>query len=70
MRKAPAKRAALPFRQSDISRAIKGVVKAGFGPVWRVEVKPDGTIVVVVGGPQDQNCGAPPPIRNPWDEVV
>lgn len=36
------------FRQSEVSRAAKGVQRAGF-QVARVEVDQDGKIVVVVG---------------------
>jgi hypothetical protein len=51
------------FRQSDVTRAVKAVVAAGVGVV-RVEINPDGKIVIVAGSPvrddQDRN-------RNEWD---
>jgi hypothetical protein len=42
------------FRQSDVTRAIKATKAAG-EDVTRVEIGPDGRIVVIVGKP-----GAPP----------
>ena len=41
-------RGPLPFRQTDVARAIKGAVAAGLA-VQRVEVDKAGKIVVVVG---------------------
>ena len=35
-----------PFRQADISRAVKGATAAGL-VIGRVEIDPDGTIVIV-----------------------
>jgi hypothetical protein len=39
-------RAPLPFRQRDLTRAIRAVTVAGVG-IARVEIGPDGKIVVV-----------------------
>jgi hypothetical protein len=48
------------FKQIDVTRAAKGVVKAGL-PVGRIEIDRDGKIVIMV---QD----APPAIEgNDWD---
>jgi hypothetical protein len=45
------------FKQGDVTKAIKAAVKAGL-PVARVEVSPDGRIVVIAGKPeQGQNSG-------------
>jgi hypothetical protein len=41
-------RGPLPFRQTDVARAIKGAVAAGL-TVQRVEVDKAGKIIVVVG---------------------
>ena len=45
-------RGPLPFRQTDVARAIKGAVAAGL-TVQRVEVDKAGKIVVVVGSPAE-----------------
>ncbi len=45
-------RARTPFRQTDISRAIKAVEKAGKS-VARVEVDHNGRIVVICGEPEE-----------------
>jgi hypothetical protein len=45
-------RGPLPFRQTDVARAIKGAVAAGL-TVQRVEVDKAGKIVVVVSGPAE-----------------
>lgn len=48
------------FKQIDVTRAAKGVVKAGL-PVGRIEIDRDGKIVILV---QD----APPDTEgNDWD---
>jgi hypothetical protein len=36
------------FKQSDVTRAVKAVAKAGL-PVGRVEITPDGKIVIRTG---------------------
>jgi hypothetical protein len=54
------------FRQADVTRAVKGLVAAGF-EVARVEVDKDGKIIVVPGKPaasmDDKAMG-------PWDKAV
>lgn len=52
------------FREADVSRAIKGALKAGL-PVLRVEIDRDGKIVVLIGEPHPANRS-----RNEWDEVL
>lgn len=55
------------FKQADVSKAIKAAVKAGL-TVGRVEISPDGRIVVVAGAlGQGQNSGATE--VNEWDAV-
>lgn len=44
----PFTRARTPFRQVDISRAVKGANAAGL-IIGRVEIDPDGKIVIVSG---------------------
>jgi hypothetical protein len=58
-------RGPLPFRQTDVARAIKGAVAAGL-TVQRVEVDKDGKIVVVIGEPGKAEVvtGA-----NEWDRI-
>jgi hypothetical protein len=49
------------FRQADVTKAVKAVVAAG-REVQRVEIDPDGKIVVFA-------CGSPPASTNgPTDE--
>jgi len=48
-------RRAFAFRQSDISRAIKGAQAAGIS-VKRIEIDPAGKIVIMSGGPEE-NAG-------------
>jgi hypothetical protein len=45
-------RAASPFRQADVTRAIKGAVAAGVD-IARVEIDRTGKIVIVTGKPLD-----------------
>lgn len=51
------------FTQSDLRRAAAGVRAAGL-PIARIEVEPDGRIVVVVGEP-----GEEPDRANPLDRI-
>jgi hypothetical protein len=44
------RRAPLPFRQRDLTRAIRAVAVAGLG-IASVEIGPDGKIVVVTQQP-------------------
>jgi hypothetical protein len=55
------------FRQTDLTRALKGARAAGMG-IARVEIEKDGKIVVVPGEQQkgsSESVTAP----NEWDEV-
>jgi hypothetical protein len=54
------------FKQGDISKAIKAAVKAGL-PVARVEVSPEGRIIVIAGKPEQEQ--APTAEANEWDSV-
>jgi hypothetical protein len=58
-------RGPLPFRQTDVARAIKGAVAAGL-IVQRVEVDKAGKIVVVVGEP---GKAEPDTSSNSWDSI-
>jgi hypothetical protein len=52
------------FRQSDLTRALRGAAKAGM-LVERVEIEASGRIVIFSGVPG--SGGAP---LNPWDEEL
>lgn len=54
------------FRQSDLTRALKGAQAAGLS-VARVEVDASGKLVVVIGEPAKAAEGQP---TNEWDEVL
>ena len=43
-------RGPLAFKQSDVTRALKGTVKAGM-EASRLEIDKDGKIVVIIGKP-------------------
>jgi hypothetical protein len=60
-------RRACTFKQSDITRAVKGVVAAGV-EVMRVEVDTNGKIVVVAGKPATSDSGALQE-SNEWDRI-
>lgn len=51
------------FKQSDVTRALKGVEKAGMR-VGRVEITPNGKIVIQSQDDSDNR------IRNEWDDVL
>ncbi len=61
-------RARLLFKESDVTRAVKAVRKAGLD-VTRVEIDQDGKIVVTVksdnGDGEDRTVKA----ANPWDDA-
>ena len=40
------------FREADVKRAAAGVMRAGV-PIARVEIDPDGKIVIIAGQPQE-----------------
>jgi hypothetical protein len=58
-------RAASSFRKGDVRRAVEAVRAAGEA-VSRVEVGPDGKVVVVIDKPE---CSGNK-INNEWDEVL
>ncbi|MFG1266910.1 hypothetical protein V5F40_02985 [Xanthobacter sp. DSM 14520] len=59
-------RTAARFTQADIARALRGVRASGVKA--NVEVKPDGTIVIV---PQDGKTETPPPAaQKPEREII
>jgi hypothetical protein len=57
-------RAAQTFKQGDVTKALKGAVKAGLR-VQRVEIDREGKIVVITGG--DMLASAI--TGNEWDNV-
>lgn len=61
MTTAPARRTS--FKQSDVTRAVKGVEKAGVR-VGRVEITPNGKIIIQSQGDADDRT------RNEWDDVL
>lgn len=48
------------FKQADVTRAAKGVVKAGL-TVGRVEIDRDGRIIIMIGDPETLTE------KNDWD---
>lgn len=52
------------FQQREITRAILAAKAAGCDGV-RIEIKPDGTMVITTG-----NLAEAAPCRNPFDEVL
>jgi hypothetical protein len=57
------------FKTSDITRAFKGALAAGVERP-RVEVDPNGRIVVLFDDGQTVPEGLPPEDVNPWDEAL
>jgi hypothetical protein len=45
------------FKQADMTKAVKAAVRAGL-TVGRVEISPDGRIVVIAGAPGLEQDGA------------
>lgn len=56
-----------PFRQVDVTRALKSAKAAGL-PVREYGIDANGKITVKIGEP-DQTSAAPSP-DNEWDEVL
>lgn len=54
---------ALPFRQGDVTRALKAIVKAG-QTVRTIRITPGGEIAIDLGSPDDIKSG------NEWDTVL
>ena len=55
--------AAARFKEADITRAMKGAIKAGMR-IGRVEIDPNGKIVIL------SESVAPPVDPNPWDNIL
>lgn len=51
------------IKQADLTRLIKGAVNAGVA-VGRIEVKPDGSVIIFPGTGQEQVS------VNPFDEML
>lgn len=59
--------AAVRFRQSDVTRTVKGLVDAGL-QVARIEICPKtGRIIAYTGEPEPTNDNGGP---NEWDDVL
>jgi hypothetical protein len=56
--------AAARFKQEDITRAVRGVEKAGIR-VGRVEIDRDGRIVIL-----SESAAPPAAAPNPWDDEL
>jgi hypothetical protein len=56
------------FKQSDLTKALKGTAKAGIA-VDRVEIEKDGKIVIVTARPED-TANEEQPRKNEWDGVL
>ena len=59
-------RAPLPFKESDVTRAVKAVRKAGLD-VAQVKISPDGQIVVIVKSDDGEDRMVES--TNPWDDA-
>jgi hypothetical protein len=57
-------RGRLPFKQGDVTRALRGVSAAG-QPVRRIEINREGKIVVFVGKPDEREGLG----DNEWDKI-
>jgi hypothetical protein len=53
------------FKQGDVTKACKGMVKAGLS-VRRVEIDREGKLVIITGKPEEMPTGAN---ENEWDSV-
>jgi hypothetical protein len=51
------------FRKNDLRRAVEAAMKATGAPVARIEIDPNGKIIIITGKPGDTTC-------NEWDEVL
>jgi hypothetical protein len=56
-------RAPSTFRQQDVTKAVKAVAAAGVD-IRRIEVAPDGRIIIIVGNGKPDQWEA-----NSWDRV-
>ena len=57
------------FRMMDVQRAMKGALAAGIDRP-RIEIDPDGKIVVMVDLPEPASAADPIEEANPWDEAI
>ena len=55
------------FRQTDVTKAVKAVVRAGV-EVGRVEISPEGRIIVIAGRPTEGHSTQTE--TNEWDSVA
>jgi hypothetical protein len=53
------------IRQTDVEKVVRAALKAGL-PVARVEVSPEGRIIVIAGLQEQDN----PTTENEWDAVT
>jgi hypothetical protein len=53
----------------DVQRAMKGALAAGIERP-RVEIDPDGKIVVIIDRPEPALVAEPIKEANPWDEAI
>jgi hypothetical protein len=58
-------RGAQTFTQSDVTKAIKAAVRAGL-PVARVEISPEGRIIVIAGKAAPEQDAAPQTPLEEW----
>lgn len=56
------------FKQRDVTKAVKAMVKAGIAVGW-VEIDKDGKIVIVPARPEGAANGEKPG-KNEWDGVL
>jgi hypothetical protein len=56
------------FKQRDVTKAIRGTVKAGIA-IKRVEIDKDGKIIIVTAKAEDAVNGDNPE-KNEWDGVL
>jgi hypothetical protein len=61
--------APLLFKESDVTRAVKAVRKAGLD-VTRVEISPDGKITVIVKSDNGEGKDRKVEATNPWDDAA
>jgi hypothetical protein len=55
------------IRQTDVEKVVRAALKAGL-PVARVEVSPEGRIIVIAGLPEQEQDN--PTTENEWDAVT
>ena len=62
-------RALSPFRQQDVTRAVKAVAAAGVG-IARVEIDKSGKITIIAAPTEQGTGGRMPEERNEWDIIT